>query len=301
MKIISYSFDVPTIDESNVSKISSLVKSIDMLSESNSQLSEVIITSSSHSNNHLLENVIADQILRSTSVNVVSSDKRSKSFTRATLAADAFNGDTLILTRDIDQMQRIVDRSNLNTSSNHLVFLTSDRGSNLDSKLFRSINDKYHEKLIDEKTFGLIVSRQAINSVMSSENDIYDLFTSLAVSNFDRSFEQISLSSMSSSTYSEEEILEILSKFAKTSYFDHLDTKIFSSSIFASIFIALASVIFRQSNLLFLLSLTSMLALYSIIDAVSSHLSMISRQSFASANQKYIAGNAVIQKINKKN
>ena len=108
MKIISYSFDVHEFTSENVKQIVDVVKSIDNITEERSHLSEVIITTSSSSKNSILENALAEQIIRSTSIKIVTSDKRSKTFTRPTLVADVFCGDTLIVTRNHRQMSSLL-------------------------------------------------------------------------------------------------------------------------------------------------------------------------------------------------
>ena len=314
MKIISYSFDVQEFTSDNVKQIVDVIKSIDNIAEERSHLSEVIITTSSSANNSLLENFVADQNIRSTSVKIVTSDKRSKTFTRPTLVADTFCGDTLVITRNHRQMstllfalehKRSIDWNDL--FSNHLVFLaTSNYFSEVDSRLYREINRRYGGNLlIHENTVGLVASRQSINSIMSAERDIYDLFVSLAVSNIDRTFRMIgTFDSSTRDVYKKDEVIEILSRFCNTSYIDHLSPIKKSAlliSILSMIFIIAFSVKIHRFDMIPSAAIFAILSAFLALDSAYHHLLIISRQSFAAANKKYIAGNAIIYQINKKN
>ena len=314
MKIISYSFDVHEFTPENVKPIVDIVKSIDNISEERSHLSEVIITSSSSSKISLLEEELADQIIRSTSVKVVTSDKRSKTFTRPTLVADSFCGDTLIITRNYRQMSTLLFALEHKKSitwddlfSNHLVFLaTSNYFSKVDSQLYREINARYGGNLIiHENTIGLVASRQSINSIMSAERDIYDLFVSLAVSNIDRTFRMIgTFDSSTREVYKKDEVIEILSRFCNTSYIDHLSPIKKSAlliSILSIIFILVFSIKSHRFDMLPAAVMFATLSTFLALDSACHHLMIVSRQSFAAANKKYIAGNAIIHQINKKN
>ena len=311
MKIISYSFDVPEITSRNVEKIKYIIKSIDIQSETAGHLAEVIITTASHDKNHLLEEALAEEIIRSTSTRIVVSDKRSKSFTRPTLVADIFLGDILIMTRTSHQMSELIFQNDMKKNflddnlSHHLTFLS--RKNNLDGvdcRLYADINRRYDKILIPENTFGFIASRQSINSVMAAERDIYDLFISLAVSNIDRKFKNVSTDfTGADSLYTDHDRLELLAKFSNTSYYDHL-SKTDKILLIGSLLISFAIVAFSyylSAAYLSFIFIFAAFALYLVIDAVHSHLSTISRQSFAAANKKYVAGNAVVYQINKKN
>ena len=311
MKIISYSFDVPEITSQNVEKIKYIIKSIDMQSETAGHLAEVIITTASHDKNYLLEEALAEEIIRSTSTRVVASDKRSKAFTRPTLVADIFLGDILIMTRTSQQMSELIFQNDMKKNfldenlSHHLTFLL--RKNNLDGvdcRLYAEINKRYDKILIPENTFGFIASRQSINSVMAAERDIYDLFISLAVSNIDRKFKNVSTDfTGADSLYTDHDRLELLAKFSNTSYYDHF-SKTDKILLIGSLILSLAIVAFSyylSAIYLSFIFIFASFALYLVIDAVHSHLSTISRQSFAAANKKYVAGNAVVYQINKKN
>lgn len=314
MKIISYSFDVQEFTSDNVKQIVDVIKSIDNIAEERSHLSEVIITTSSSANNSLLENFVADQIIRSTSVKVVTSDKRSKTFTRPTLVADMFCGDTLIITRNHRQMSTLLFALEHKKSitwdelfSNHLVFLaTSNYFSKVDSQLYREINTRYGGNLIiHENTIGLVASRQSINSIMSAERDIYDLFVSLAVSNIDRTFRMIgTFDSSTRDVYKKDEVIEVLSRFCNTSYVDHLSSlrkSVLLLSIASIIFILVFSIKSHRFDMLPAAVMFATLSTFLALDSAYHHLMTVSRQSFAAANKKYIAGNAIIHQINKKN
>ena len=314
MKIISYSFDVQEFTSDNVKQIVDVIKSIDNIAEERSHLSEVIITTSSSANNSLLENVLTDQIIRSTSVKIVTSDKRSKTFTRSTLVADMFCGDTLIITRNYRQMSTLLFALEHKKSitwdelfSNHLVFLaTSNYFSEVDSRLYREINRRYGGNLlIHENTVGLVASRQSINSIMSAERDIYDLFVSFAVSNIDRTFRMIgTFDSSTRDVYKKDEVTEILSRFCNTSYVDHLSSlrkSVLLLSIASIIFILVFSIKSHRFDMLPAAVMFATLSTFLALDSAYHHLMIVSRQSFAAANKKYIAGNAIIHQINKKN
>ena len=314
MKIISYSFNVQEFTSDNVKQIVNVIKLIDNVAEERSHLSEVLITTASSSSNSLLENALADQIIRSTAVKVVTSDKRSKTFTRPTLVADSFCGDTLIITRNYRQMSTLLFALEHKKSitwddlfSNHLVFLaTLNYFSEVDSQLYREINSRYGGKLlIHENTVGIVASRQSINSIMSAERDIYDLFVSLAVSNLDRTFRMIgSFDASTRDVYKKDEVVEILSRFCNTSYRDHLSSlkkSIILVSIFSIIFILGFSVKSHRFDMIPSAIMFAVLSTFLALDSAYHHLLIISRQSFAAANKKYIAGNAIIHQINKKN
>lgn len=316
MKIISYSFDVPEFTSENVTQIAEIIKSIDDIAAERSHLSEVLITTSTASNNSLLEDCLAEQIIRSTSIKVVVSDKRSKTFTRPTLVADSFCGDTLIITRTHHQMADLLFALEYKKTygqsmtwddifSNHLIFLgVSNLSSKTDRRLYREINRQYIDMPMHENTIGLVASRQSINSVMSAERDIYDLFVSLAVSNIDRTFRTIGDLHTTKDVYKNDEVSEILARFCKTSYVDHMS--LFKKSIILiSIFMIAAIISFtintRQMTFIPYATLFAILAVFVAFDAAYQHLLIITRQSFAAANKKYIAGNAIIYQINKKN
>lgn len=302
MKIISYAFDVERLCEESISRIVSIALEIDHISIDNHQTSEVIITSASRSNLDLLQEAISDKIFRNTTVRLITSDKRSKTYTRATLVADTFVGDHLVLTRTANQMQSILfNHSIIDESFNqHLTFLKrSSALNNRDFKLYSKLNEFYEETIIDESSFGFVASRQAINSVMSSEYDIYDLFVSLAISNFDRSTVAVSAPS-GSSVYSDNEILEILNKFSKTSISDHLNKMNVSISYALTVLSFLSAFYLKEHWLLSTLSIPLTILIIEFISASTSHLSIISRQSFASSNKKYVAGNSIVDQINTK-
>lgn len=314
MKIISYSFDVQEFTSDNVKQIVDVIKSIDNISEERSHLSEAIITTPSSSKISLLEDALAEQIIRSTSVKVVTSDKRSKTFTRPTLVADAFCGDTLIVTRNHRQMSSLLFALEHKKTftwdelfSNHLVFLaTSNYFSKVDSQLYREINTRYGGNLlIHENTVGLVASRQSINSIMSAERDIYDLFVSLAVSNIDRTFRMIGTFDCSTrDVYKKDEVIEILSRFCNTSYVDHLSSlkkTILTVSIISIIFIIIFSIKTHHFEMMSMAVMFAVISTFLALDSAYHHLMIVSRQSFAAANKKYIAGNAIIHQINKKN
>lgn len=312
MKIISYAFDVPEFNSTNVPKIVDTIKSIDQISEKESQMSEVIITSESHLRDHLLEDALKNEIIRSTSIRVVASDKRSKKYTRPTLIADTFIGDTLIVTRTHYQMQELIFAQQwkknqfIEITSDHLTFIASSMSlTPKDRSLYSNINSRYNDRIIDENTVGFVASRQSINSVMSSERDIYDLFIALATSNIPRSFKTMSIATtVEDEIYSDRESLEILTKFCRTSLMDHISTLeklIAYAFICVTLLLQIVSQLYRPIDTSILTILTLSISILVSINASNSQQVMISKQSFAAANKRYVAGNAIVNQINKKN
>lgn len=312
MKIISYAFDVPQFNNTNIPKIVDVIKSIDQISENENQMSEVIITSESHLRDHLLEAALEKEIIRSTSIRVVASDKRSKKYTRPTLIADTFIGDTLIVTRTFYQMQELIFAQQwkknqfLELTSDHLTFIASSMSlTPKDRLLYSKINSRYNDRIIDENTVGFVASRQSINSVMSSERDIYDLFIALATSNIARSFKTMSIAtSAEDEIYSDREALEILTKFCRTSINDHISSfERVVAYAFAclTILLQLVSYFYRPISTSVLMISTLLVIVVISINASNRQTAMISKQAFAAANKRYVAGNAVVNQINKKN
>lgn len=296
MKYISYACRLD--DDHSTSQLMHLGSFLHKLENLEDQSSEVLFTCKDLSSLEKLESFLSNIVLRNTTVSILTSDKRSKSFTDTTLVLDSFIGDYLIYANDISHLDEALDHR---LSDDHLIWIRSSVNQR-DSSYYEYLNKEFNDLVIPIDTVGFKISRQVANSVDSSEFDYYDVFTALAISTYSSGASTISVrSNRYLDRYSDSDILELKTKFLKPNLAEYLDRK--SSTllklILAVIFILLASIysdaILTSTSILILI-----LALVDILFALHKQSIILQRQSLAAANKKRISGNFIKTVLNKK-
>lgn len=301
MEYISYAFHLENDD------IDYQIKNLDLiltvLEQRIFESSELLITADDSSNLKYLEDLISAKELKTTSISLIVPDKRSKKFTKTTLVIDSFVGDRLVYTRSSEELLIYLDQLKSHTKDHlHWIENTSKK-RDLEYRYFENLSKEYCSEIIPAKTCGFSISRQAANSIDSSEFDYYDVFTALAISIYsaNASSTEILHSKNHSLHYSESDILELKSKFLKTSYLDFIKT-----DILVLIKLVLTIVEFILFILTFstavgiLMIFMTLISLHGISSAHSERLAVLNRQSLAAANRKRISGNFIKFVINKK-
>lgn len=296
MRYISYACRLDYDD--STSQLMHLRSFLSKLEKLEDQHSEVLFTCKDLSSLQKIESFISDLILRNTSVSILTSDKRSKRFTDTTLVLDAFIGDYLIYTNDISHLDEVLDHS---LSDEHLIWIKSNIDDR-DSRYYYRLNKEFNDTVVPIDAVGFKISRQVANYVDSSEFDYYDVFTALAISTYSANASTISVkSSRYTSRYSDSDILELKTKFLKTSLHEYVERKssILAELIFSIIFISIACM--YSNTILACVSILSMILVVSdLILAHNKNVIILQRQSLAAANKKRISGNFIKTVINKK-
>lgn len=296
MKYISYACRLD--DDHSTSQLMHLGSFLRKLENLEDQSSEVLFTCKDLSSLEKLESFLSNIVLRNTTVSILTSDKRSKSFTDTTLVLDSFIGDYLIYANDISHLDEALDHR---LSDDHLIWIRSSVNQR-DSSYYEYLNKEFNDPVIPIDTVGFKISRQVANSVDSSEFDYYDVFTALAISTYSSGASTISVrSNRYLDRYSDSDILELKTKFLKPNLAEYLDRK--SSTllklILAVIFILLAR-IYSNAILAATSILILILALGDILFALHKQSIILQRQSLAAANKKRISGNFIKTVLNKK-
>lgn len=296
MRYISYACRLDYDD--STSQLMYLRSFLSKLEKLEDQHSEVLFTCKDLSSLQKIESFISDLILRNTSVSILTSDKRSKRFTDTTLVLDAFIGDYLIYTNDISHLDEVLDHS---LSDEHLIWIKSNTDDR-DSRYYYRLNKEFNDTVVPIDAVGFKISRQVANYVDSSEFDYYDVFTALAISTYSADASTISVkSSRYTSRYSDSDILELKTKFLKTSLYEYVERRssILAELIFSIIFISIACM--YSNTILACVSILSMILVVSdLILAHNKNAIILQRQSLAAANKKRISGNFIKTVINKK-
>lgn len=296
MRYISYACRLDYDD--STSQLMYLRSFLSKLEKLEDQHSEVLFTCKDLSSLQKIESFISDLILRNTSVSILTSDKRSKRFTDTTLVLDAFIGDYLIYTNDISHLDEVLDHS---LSDEHLIWIKSSTDDR-DSRYYYRLNKEFNDTVVPIDAVGFKISRQVANYVDSSEFDYYDVFTALAISTYSANASTISVkSSRYTSRYSDSDILELKTKFLKTSLYEYIERRssILAELIFSIIFISIACM--YSNTILACVSILSMILVVSdLILAHNKNVIILQRQSLAAANKKRISGNFIKTVINKK-
>ena len=296
MKYISYACRLD--DDHSTSQLMHLGSFLRKLENLEDQSSEVLFTCKDLSSLEKLESFLSNIVLRNTTVSILTSDKRSKSFTDTTLVLDSFIGDYLIYANDISHLDEALDHR---LSDDHLIWIRSSVNQR-DSSYYEYLNKEFNDLVIPIDTIGFKISRQVANSVDSSEFDYYDVFTALAISTYSSGASTISVrSNRYLDRYYDSDILELKTKFLKPNLAEYLDRK--SSTllklILAVIFILLAG-IYSDAILAATSILILILALVDILFALHKQSIILQRQSLAAANKKRISGNFIKTVLNKK-
>lgn len=296
MRYISYACRLDY--DNSTSQLMYLRSFLSKLEKLEDQHSEVLFTCKDLSSLQKIESFISDLILRNTSVSILTSDKRSKRFTDTTLVLDAFIGDYLIYTNDISHLDEVLDHS---LSDEHLIWIKSNTDDR-DSRYYYRLNKEFNDTVVPIDAVGFKISRQVANYVDSSEFDYYDVFTALAISTYSANASTISVkSSRYTSRYSDSDILELKTKFLKTSLYEYIERRssILAELIFSIIFISIACM--YSNTILACVSILSMILVVSdLILAHNKNVIILQRQSLAAANKKRISGNFIKTVINKK-
>lgn len=301
MEYISYAFHLE--NELIDSQIRDLNGILTILEQRIFESSELLVTADDSSHLKDLEDLISRRVLETTSVSLIVPDKRSKKFTKTTLVIDSFVGDRLVYARSSEELLIYLYQLNSH-SKDHLQWIeNSSKKRDLEYDYFKDLSNDYGAEIIPAKTCGFSISRQAANSIDSSEFDYYDAFTALAISIYstNASSTKICHSANHSLHYSKSDVLELKSKFLKPSYLDFLKTDVIILLESISTLIALIGFALSHSTVvgIFLLFLTIM-TVFDMSSAQSERLAILSRQSLAAANKKRISGNYIKFVINKK-
>ena len=160
---------------------------LSILEERIYESSEVLITSEDLSFKNALEDMLKfKEALRSTSVSILTPDKRSKLFTKATLAVDAFFGDRLIYTRSSDEMLQFLRSYYKDRDNDHLIWIkNSDMKRKTNRKLF--LDERADSQFLDKLLIRLI--RQ--NSTITTYSLLLQFQHSLKMLELTRSTESI--------------------------------------------------------------------------------------------------------------
>ena len=296
MRYISYACRLD--DDHSSAQLMHLRSFLSKLEKLEDQSSEVLLTCKDLSSLNKIESFVSDLILRNTTVAILTSDKRSKQFTDATLVLDAFVGDYLIYANDISHLDEVVDYS---LADDHLIWIKSNFASR-DSSYYERLNKEFGDTVIPKDTVGFKISRQVANYVDSSEFDYYDVFTALAISTYSSGASTVTVkSNRYNSRYSDSDILELKTKFLKTSLHEYIDRKSLTLAelIFSILFISIACV--YSSAVLACVSVLSLILVVSdVILAHHENVAILQRQSLAAANKKRISGNFIKTVLNKK-
>lgn len=296
MKYISYACRLD--DDHSTSQLMHLGSFLRKLENLEDQSSEVLFTCKDLSSLEKLESFLSNIVLRNTTVSILTSDKRSKSFTDTTLVLDSFIGDYLIYANDISHLDEALDHR---LSDDHLIWIRSSVNQR-DSSYYEYLNKEFNDLVIPIDTVGFKISRQVANSVDSSEFDYYDVFTALAISTYSSGASTISVrSNRYLDRYSDSDILELKTKFLKPNLTEYLDRKssTFLKLILSVIFILLAG-IYSDAILAATSILILILLLGDILFALHKQSIILQRQSLAAANKKRISGNFIKTVLNKK-
>lgn len=296
MRYISYACKLD--DDQSSSQLMHLRSFLSKLESLEDQHSEVLFTCKDLSSLQKIESFISDLILRNTTIAVLTSDKRSKSFTDTTLVLDAFVGDYLIYANDISHLDEALDQT---LPDEHLIWITS-RFDSLDSSYYERLNKDFGDTVIPKDTVGFKISRQVANYVDSSEFDYYDVFTALAISTYSSKASTVTVkSNRYTARYSNSDILELKTKFLKTSLYEYIDRKSLTlAEISFSILFILSACIYSNSVLASLSIFSLILAVSDLIVAHHENATILQRQSLAAANKKRISGNFIKTVLNKK-
>ena len=284
MKYISYACRLD--DDHSTSQAMHLGSFLRKLENLEDQSSEVLFTCKDLSSLERLESFLSNIVLRNTTVSILTSDKRSKSFTDTTLVLD------------ISHLDEALDHR---LSDDHLIWIRSSVNQR-DSSYYEYLNKEFNDLVIPIDTVGFKISRQVANSVDSSEFDYYDVFTALAISTYSSGASTISVrSNRYLDRYSDSDILELKTKFLKPNLTEYLDRKssTFLKLILSVIFILLAG-IYSDAILAATSILILILLLGDILFALHKQSIILQRQSLAAANKKRISGNFIKTVLNKK-
>ena len=296
MKYISYACRLD--DDNSTSQFMHLRSFLSKLENLEDQSSEVLVTCKNLSNLSRLEEFVSNLILRNTTISVLTSDKRSKSFTDTTLVLDAFIGDYLVYVNDISHLDEILDHR---LSDDHLIWIKSFVDKT-DSSYYDYMNKEFNDIVIPTDTVGFKISRQVANHVDSSEFDYYDVFTALAISTYSSNASTVSIkSNRYTSRYSDSDILELKTKFLKPGIVEYIDRKSLTlfEMLMSILFIILACA-YSNSVLASISILTLLLSIGDILVAHNKQSIMLQRQTLAAANKKRISGNFIKTVLNKK-
>ena len=296
MRYISYAC---RLDDDHLSaQLMHLRSFLSKLEKLEDQSSEVLLTCKDLSSLNKIESFVSDLILRNTTVAILTSDKRSKQFTDSTLVLDAFVGDYLIYANDISHLDEVVDYS---LADDHLIWIKSNFDSR-DSSYYERLNKEFGDTVIPKDAVGFKISRQVANYVDSSEFDYYDVFTALAISTYSSGASTVTVkSNRYNSRYSDSDILELKTKFLKTSLHEYIDRKSLTLAelIFSILFISI-SCIYSSAVLACVSVLSLILVVSDVILAHHENVAILQRQSLAAANKKSISGNFIKTVLNKK-
>ena len=305
MQYISYAFHLDTLDRDK--QLRDIYHILSILEERIYESSEVLITSEDLSFKSDLEDLLkSKEDLNTTSISILTPDKRSKLFTKTTLAVDAFFGDRLIYTRSSNEMLQFLRSYYKDRDNDHLIWIENSdlkRKTNRNEiEYYQELNRSFKDHVIPRRACGFSISRQVANSIDSSEFDYYDVFTALAISTFSKDSKTLTIDRVShSSVYSDSDILELKAKFLKVSYFEFekSPTTALAECVLFVVFL-IASVLLLNVLLAILASICLILFVIDIVTAQNERLTVIARQSLAAANRKRIAGNFIRTIVNEK-
>lgn len=298
MKYISYA---TTVDSSfTQSELSDLVSTVLSLNQIQDQISELLIavTGSKNTIKKEIESRMSEIGYDRVAVSIIESDKLAKKYTAPTLIVDAFEGDYLVYTRSAEHLRYFVDDAK--PIVNHLDWILDLAGDQhlIAKSYYRELNRAYGREIIPEETVGFVISRQAANSIDSSEFDYYDAFSALATSTYSdpSTADRISCPSHAGhklkKVYSKSDKLELMTKFLDLNtlpyYLPNHPLFLIDVLIFVVACVTMLSTGDMIQSIPVIVSVIT--AFYMINDAANRKTTIIAKQTFAAANKKKIAG-----------
>lgn len=308
MKYISYA---TTVDSSfTQSELSDLVSTVLSLNQIQDQISELLIavTGSKNTIKKEIESRMSEIGYDRVSVSIIESDKLAKKYTTPTLIVDAFEGDYLVYTRSAEHLRYFVD--NNKSIGNHLDWIQDlTRTQNpITKSYYRELNRAYGREIIPEETVGFVISRQAANSIDSSEFDYYDVFSALATSTYSDQSTAYRISCPSHNghklkqVYSDSDKLELMTKFLDLNilpyYLPNHPLFLIDVLIFVVACVTMLSTGDMIQSIPVIVSVIT--AFYMINDAANRKTTIIAKQTFAASNKKKIAGRYLKTIVNTK-
>lgn len=300
-QFLSIGFPIDNIYLNDLKSIKSIVQEVSELTGN----FEIIITSPSEDLAKQLNELLSDAEFEVINTKIVFSMKRAKKYTLPTLFLESAIGDRMIYANTMHDLLAIIEQANHSSefakdlsNRNHLTWLYSN--SEESTKLLKMLNQAYEENLIHESVTGFSFSRQLVNYIFSSEADPYDVFLSAAISKYKRNMLQYDIESELSKqiSYSISDEADLFTRFfMKPNLLTTTHSNI-ANLIVSFLFIYAAYTLDLNLIEAILLPIILVLCKSGVLIAYNHLLvqNLASRQAFAAANKKSIAGD--VQVIN---
>lgn len=282
-----------------------LVKQLIKILDTNFEKSELILLvknykAFSHLDSSL--NLSTDKV----QVKFVSTYKMSKDYIFENVAWQSAIGDILVYHSNITYLIKNIENliKSYMSSKNHILFLIDKYDSPNRKKrkfTFKQVNKAYiqhNHELIHPDTCGYVINRLAINACFNNQKEQYDPFIALATSGFEISnFEPIQhdnglyLHNDNMNDYSISDVLDMLTYYTK-----HGVHKLILYSIL--VILLLGSILtfsFNHIPIISIFTCTSSIVFSILIGLYPQFI--VSRQTFAAANEKNVVGHYQIKNV----